>query len=254
MMDHVWDGFYTGQTRLSRFPIQIETNQDYLVYMTGTPPNKMRYTLKANSGGTKLRLYYPNAGAYQVYANDKLKEETDWDSSIGSAGALSKRKGCGENRFVGVQNFLEFYITPGCQIRVEPLDQIKTSVRLSWTLDEFYAEGGTTTFTDRVAAALGIPVYRIKTVAVYEGSVIVDFFILPDENAEDPEAELASVGETFIEAIQTKSGDWLGAPILDVVSGDVIVVESKSEPIVTPNDGNSGTSTLIEDWLADRDE
>lgn len=25
MMDHVWDGFYTGQTRLSRFPAQIGT-------------------------------------------------------------------------------------------------------------------------------------------------------------------------------------------------------------------------------------
>ena len=26
MMDHVWDGFYTGQLRLSRFPGQLETN------------------------------------------------------------------------------------------------------------------------------------------------------------------------------------------------------------------------------------
>lgn len=121
-MDHVWDGFYTGQLRLSRFPVQIETGQDYLVYMTGTPPNKMRYTLRANSGGTKLRLYYPNAGSYQVYANNRLVKETDWDPSIGSAGALTKTKGCGENRFVGVVNFLEFYLTTGCEIRVEPLD------------------------------------------------------------------------------------------------------------------------------------
>ena len=29
MMDHTWDGFYTGQKRLSRFPIQIETIGDY---------------------------------------------------------------------------------------------------------------------------------------------------------------------------------------------------------------------------------
>ena len=26
MMDHVWDGFYTGQTRLSRFPAMIEAD------------------------------------------------------------------------------------------------------------------------------------------------------------------------------------------------------------------------------------
>ena len=38
MMDHVWDGFYTGQIRLSRFPIQIETDHHYLIDMAGTPP------------------------------------------------------------------------------------------------------------------------------------------------------------------------------------------------------------------------
>ena len=57
---------------------------------------------------------------------------------------------------------------------------------MSWTLDEFYADGGTTTFTDRVAASLGIPAWRIKTVAVYEGSVIVEFFILSDPSLLDP--------------------------------------------------------------------
>ena len=37
-MDHVWDGFYTGQLRLSRFPTQIETGYAYVVKMSGTPP------------------------------------------------------------------------------------------------------------------------------------------------------------------------------------------------------------------------
>lgn len=95
---------------------------------------------------------------------------------------------------MGIVNFLEFYLTVGCEIRIEPLDQIFTSVRLSWTLDEFYADGGVTTFTDRVAATLGIPAWRIKTVAVYEGSVIVDFFVLPDPSMEDPQQDLKDVG------------------------------------------------------------
>ena len=68
-------------------------------------------------------------------------------------------------------------------------------MRLSWTLEEFYADGGTTTFTDRVAATLGVPAWRIKTVAVYEGSVIIDFFLLPDPDAEDPTAELEDMGK-----------------------------------------------------------
>jgi len=90
--------------------------------MAGTPPNKMRYTLHANGGGIKLKLYYPNAGAYQVYANGNLIDYTPWDTSLGSPGELTKVRGCGENRFVGIVNFLEFYITAGCDIRVEPLD------------------------------------------------------------------------------------------------------------------------------------
>lgn len=43
-------------------------------------------------------------------------------------------------------------------------------------------------------------------------------------------------------------GDWLGAPILDVdVDGQNIIQSSDLF------DGNAGTSTLITDWLAERD-
>lgn len=65
-------------------------------------------------------------------------------------------KGCGENRFVGVENFLEFILTPYCEISVKPLDSIYSNVRMQWTMSEFYASGGTTSFADRVAGALGI--------------------------------------------------------------------------------------------------
>lgn len=44
-MDHIWDGFYTGQTRLTRFPVQVENDKDYTVRFTGTPPGKMRFML-----------------------------------------------------------------------------------------------------------------------------------------------------------------------------------------------------------------
>ena len=119
-------------------------------------------------------------------ADGELQAETAWDTRIGGPGPLTKTKGCGEWRFVAIQNYLEFYLEAGCEIQVKPLDQIRTSVRLSWTLEEFYADGGTTTFTDRVAATLGVPAWRVKTVAVYEGSVIVEFFLLSDAEALDP--------------------------------------------------------------------
>ena len=65
-MDHVWDGFYSGQLRLSRFPAQIETKGHYTVQTRGTPPGSMRYTLHADRGAFIVKFPYPNAGAYVV--------------------------------------------------------------------------------------------------------------------------------------------------------------------------------------------
>jgi hypothetical protein len=115
-------------------------------------------------------------------------------------------------------------------------------------LAEFYADGGTTTFTDRVAATLGIPAWRIKTVAVYEGSVIVLFDILSDVSVDDPLQDLQNLSEQLVDNLKNLPGDWLGAPLLDVdVNGESIIQSSDL------NGGNTGTSTLITDWLAERD-
>lgn len=77
-------------------------------------------------------------------------------------------------------NILEFYITAGCMLYVVPVDSIACSIRMQWTLDAFYADGGTTMFVDRMAASLGIHASTIKVVAVYEGSVVVAFQIVKD--------------------------------------------------------------------------
>jgi len=145
-MDHVWDGFYTGQVRMSRFPSQIETLGDYEIDYTGTPPKKMRYKLISDIGGIKVKVKYDSATAYSVYVDGQKIEYTEWDTTIGRPGPLTKTQGCGENRYVGIENFLEFYITAGCEIEVRPDDAILTNVRLEWTLNEFYDDGGVTTF------------------------------------------------------------------------------------------------------------
>jgi len=71
MMDHVWDGFYTGQIRASRFPGLLSTNVDYTLEMSGTPPKKMRFKLGAKTGGVKIKIPYPVAGSITVYADGK---------------------------------------------------------------------------------------------------------------------------------------------------------------------------------------
>jgi hypothetical protein len=71
-MDHIWDGFYTGQTRLSRFPFQVENDKDYTIKFTGTPPGNMRFMLAEGISGTGifLRVVYAEAGAYEVSIKD----------------------------------------------------------------------------------------------------------------------------------------------------------------------------------------
>lgn len=150
MMDHEWDGFYTGQHRLSRFPAQIEAGHHYTVTYTGTPPNNMRYWLigDASSKGITLKIPYPNAGSFSVKVNDKIVDMNGWDTTTKSAAAINSATAkCGENRYVGIKNYLEFFVTPGCIVTVIPRDAILTSVRLEWTADEFFANDGATTFT-----------------------------------------------------------------------------------------------------------
>lgn len=81
---------------------------------------------------------------------------------------------CGANRYVGIENYLEFFVTPGCTVVVIPRDAILTSVRLDWTADEFFAGDGATTFTQRMASVLNVHISRVKIVSVYEGSLNVD--------------------------------------------------------------------------------
>lgn len=94
-----------------------------------------------------------------------------------------------------------------------------TKVRLDWTLADFYADGGTTRFVDRMAASLGIPAYRIKTIAVYEGSVIIEFSIEAeevDENDDDAVSttkQLSDLKQKLISGIEDDLFDF-GAPIM----------------------------------------
>jgi len=182
-MDHIWDGFYTGQKHKSMFPTLIETGHDYTVEYTGTPFLNMEYMLRAETGKVNLRILYWNAGSYEVYVRGKLVRANFFDKNIGTQAKLKGTKGCGENRFVGgVDNYLEFVLTAGCRVEVKPVDSFPANVRMDWSMDEFYAQGGHTTFADRVAGTMGVHSSQVKVVNVYKGSVVVDFVVdIPEE-------------------------------------------------------------------------
>jgi hypothetical protein len=180
MMDHVWDGFYTGQIRLSRFPSIINVNQKVweLAY-TGTPAKKQTFKLIHDdpTKGVTIRIPYPSAMSLSVTLNGQIIEYNKWDDKIQNYSPITQTK-CGENRYIGVKNILEFYITGGCILQVQPRNAIQTLVRMEWTLEDFYANGGTTTFVDRLAGSLGIHASEIKIVSVYQGSLVINYDIM----------------------------------------------------------------------------
>jgi len=53
---------------------------------------------------------------------------------------------------------------------------------MEWTFEEFFADGGTTTFVDRLTASLGIHASTIKVVSVYEGSLVVNYDLTPSDD------------------------------------------------------------------------
>ena len=64
-------------------------------------------------------------------------------------------------------------------------------------MDEFFADGGTTTFADRLAASLGIHASQIKVVSVYEGSVVVEYEFISalDDDVDNQVDNLLSIEE-----------------------------------------------------------
>ena len=67
-MDHVWDGFYTGHLRLSRWPALLQTGNNifYEIQYTGTAPTSQRFRLISDMGGVTLRIRFTKPGAYVV--------------------------------------------------------------------------------------------------------------------------------------------------------------------------------------------
>jgi hypothetical protein len=126
----------------------------------------MRFGLRSNNqqGAIKVTIPYTVAGSYTVKAEGVVINQNAWNNDLKAPEPLTK-KTCGENRFVsGTANFMEFYITPDCDIYIEPRDAIVGLVRMEWKMDDFWNEGGTTAFIERVSSALGIDASRIYTI------------------------------------------------------------------------------------------
>ena len=103
-------------------------------------------------------------------------------------------------------------------------------IRLEFTMDEFFADGGIVTFADRMAAVLGIHYADIKVVSVYEGSTIIEFQVLQREEPENEDEEvdminLMEVDEAYRNFIQNEK-ELMGSRILSA--------QIEGVPLLTP--------------------
>jgi hypothetical protein len=92
---------------------------------TGTPPKKMKYTLTSQDPTVEMivRIAYPSAESRQILKDGVRVDMNQWDESIRGYGEIT-RSFCGENRYIGVKNILEFYLTQNCMLQIAPRDAI----------------------------------------------------------------------------------------------------------------------------------
>ena len=107
-------------------------------------------------------------------------------------------------------------------------------------MEEFFADGGTTSFVDRLTGSLGIHASSVKIVSVYEGSLIVNYEIEADEDDTDGSA-LAAIAARQDEMMASGSID-LGAPVL--------AYEAKTQ-IETSTDTNTPVTIVAPTYAQD---
>lgn len=168
----------------------------YQVYMTGSAPKRMRFKLETMDPemGITVFIKYESAQSRALTIDDVEVPYNKWisysreqlqnDPELKDGYGPILQEKCGENRYIGVENIFEFYIDGTCDIGIQPRDAIQTQVRMEWTMEAFFADGGTTTFVDRLCGSLGIHASTVKVIGAKEGSVIVDYEILP--SADEP--------------------------------------------------------------------
>jgi len=86
-----------------------------------------------------VTIQYNAAGAYVLYDENRSPlQPTAWDHALGTWGKVQRRY-CGEFRYEGVKNRLQFYIenshAKGCVLYVMPRDAIMLGIRLEFTLE-----------------------------------------------------------------------------------------------------------------------
>lgn len=234
-MDHCWDGHYTCQKRLSRFPSIVEVDRTYEIYYSGTPPSNHRYTLEGSNVGDWMvvKIDFSKSIVYDVIADNVKVVSNRYDRTEKKIPQLTKSK-CGESRYEQTTFTYEFYLTHGCIVKLEAQEHMIGLARLQMTVDEFFADD----FISKLSFALGITTDQIRIVSVQSGSVIVYWQLTSSASTQtNQKADLTKLSQILASKYADGSLD-LGAPILDLYTE--IISSSGEASTVT-----SGTSTYF---------
>ena len=216
-MDHCWDGHYTCQFRLSRFPSLIQTNRYYEIKFTGTQPANTRYTIAGGQTGVDwlhLKIDFSQSRLFNLYANGVLVKANDFDPKTNQLTPIQKLK-WGENVYYKPTFIYEFYLTYGCTVKFEGVDYVEAMVRLQISYNDFFSSIGSTKFIDKFASVLGITQDTIRIVSVYEGSTVVYFAVTSptSSGSSATTSALTSINDKL--NYQCSNGNLdLGAPLL----------------------------------------
>lgn len=71
-----------------------------------------------------------------------------------------------------------------CELLVKLVDVVLVNTKLEMDFDTFFATDGPTNFIDNMAVFLGIDPSKIKIAKITQGSVIIDFVVIPFEVAD----------------------------------------------------------------------
>ena len=229
-------------------------------------PSGVRYELKGphDSDFAMFKVYSENPATMSIYVNGSKRPKKPIVLKEGQTLDLSKYKTrCGTNYYDASNRIMYFLlITKGkCFVHVKLVNSLKLSTRLNIDPETFYDTGGVTTFLDRMAALLEIPVDRIRIVGIRKGSTIVDVEISQEDdvtttrsNKEGAKEELLSFKDKFEKAVENGTVD-LGADILDVTTDLAIdnveyvppVDESKPDEVKPDETTNTDTTPDIVD-------
>ena len=235
-MDHCWDGHYTCQKRLSRFPGLIELDKKYEIYFTGTTPADTRYTIEGaeSTDFAIVQIDYSQSVIYKVSKVESGASEVDIESNrynrtLGSPAPLNKDN-CGESRYEQANFIYEFILRRNCTVYLRAQEHLIGLARLQISLDQFFEDD----FTNKLAFALGITTDQIRIVGIEAGSTIVHYAITSGKTAEsDQRKNLVEMAQMLASKHEAGTLD-LGAEILDLINQ----VISSNGAVVTSGTGS----------------